>query len=404
MRSVADIDADGKAVLVCTDFDVPVEAGRIADNFRIKNTLETVNLLTGKNAKVIIISFRGRPKGWDTSLSLKIAAEELAQFLNRKFVAVDGAGKLPEYSIPHLYFFGQNLEDFDLLRLLTQLRPGDIAVLENLRFYQGEEANDEKFARRLARFGEFYVNECFAGSHRAYASVASVPKFLPSFAGVQFLKEVAALTRARKYADHPVVVMIGGVKLEDKLPALVEIAKRADVILPGGMLANLLLSVQGFEIGKSPLLRGFSATAKELWRDNRHKIKLPLDLVVANDPESEPQSVRAQDVKPSQQILDIGPQTIRLFAEHLKKGQTLIWSGPLGHIEKKPFSHGTYALARVFAARTKRSAFGLAAGGQTLEVLSRSGLLPFVDHVSPGGGAALQMLASGTLPGIAALT
>lgn len=386
-------DVKGKTVLVRADFHV-------------ENVLSTIKLLIKKQARIVVVSGRG------DSLTLKTMAEELARDLQRKCVAVGQQGRLPEYSIPHVFFFEQNIEQVNLRPYFAQMRPGDVAVLENLRIYPGEEKGEERFAKLLSQLAEIYVNECFAASHHNYASITGVPKFLPGFMGLHFSKELSALTSVRNYAHRPVVVMMGGMKIADKARTLLHIGRWADVILLGGGMAALILEVRGFQIGKSLKSQRLSRSderetallGKELWRDYKDKIKLPLDVVVSSSEEGQPESVPSTQIKASQMILDIGPQTIRAYSEYLKKGRTLIWSGPLGMAEKKPFSHGTYALARVFAAKTKKSVFGAAGGGQTAEVLAKAGLLNYVDHVAPSGGAMLEFLARGTLPGIKALT
>lgn len=405
LRTLQDLEVKGKTVLLRAGFDVPLVAGKIENDFRIRDCLPTLDYLVKKRAKTLIIAHLGRPEGWDENFSLRPIAQHLAELLQRKFIAVPGSQmKLPDYSIPHLYFFEHNIEKVDMSVLVSQLQSGDIAVLENLRFYEGEQRNDPEFVRMLASLGSVYVNEAFSNSHRDHASMTGIAKSLPSAAGPQLQKEVQALTRALTHPKKPVVVMMGGIKLKDKAPALLNLAKIADTILLGGGLANLFLKIRGFEIGKSVWQEGKEENlAKELWRDYRDKIKLPLDVVVSHSREGEPECVKVHLVKPGQIILDIGPQTILEYSGYLKKGRTLIWSGPLGYIENRTYSHGTSALARIFASRSRGSAFGVAGGGETLEILGKLGLYEQIDNVSTGGGAMLEFLAGKSLPALEVL-
>lgn len=404
IKSVKDLEVRNKTVLVRAGFDVPLKDGRIEDDSRIRAVLPTLNYLARKRAKTVIISHLGRPKGWDENLSLEPVASSLAKQMRRKLVIIsEKTARIPEYAIPHLYFFKHNLEEEDLKTLIDQMNPGDMALLENLRFYRGEEGNDMEFAKKLARLGDLYVNEAFSASHREHASITALPKLLPGAAGLDLVREITALGRMLSHPQKPVVAMIGGIKLADKIGAIKNLARIAEYILLGGGAANLILKARGFEIGKSEGAREDTRLARELWRDLREKIKLPEDVVVASSLSSAPENVRIDKVKPSQMILDVGPATIRQYSEYLKKGRTLIWNGPLGYFEKKPFHHGSYALGRLFASRTCGAAYGIAGGGETLAVLSDLGMDKFIDHVSTGGGAMLAMLAGQKLPGIQAL-
>lgn len=405
IKSIKDLDVSGKQVLVRAGFDVPVKDGIVEDDFRIRSTLETISYLLNKNARIVIISHQGRPKGWDEKFTLEPVARALAELLGRKFLIVGPEEtRLPEYDIPHLYFFKANLEKSDLSSLTSQMRDRDIAVLENLRFYPGEEGADEAFAKKLASLGQAYVNESFSNSHRGHASMVLVPRLLPAAGGLWLEKEVSVLSQVMNHPKKPVVVMMGGVKLADKADALVNLAGVADFILLGGGLANLILKIRGFEIGKSTYVeKNEELIGKRLWRDYRDKIKLPLDVVVSTSRDGEPECVKIDKVKPNHMILDIGPQTIREYSDYLRRGMTFIWSGPLGYIENRTYSHGTYALARFFASRTKSSVFGVAGGGETMEVISNLKLAPYIDHVSTGGGAMIEFLAGKKLPGVEVL-
>jgi len=396
----------GARILVRAGFDVPIERGLVQDDFRIRGVLPTLDFVVGKNAVPIIICHLGRPSGWDENFSIEPVAKKLAEVWKRKLVIVDEkVEKLPDYPIPHLYFFRFDISKHDPKRLIDQMREKDAGILENLRFYQGEEANDSAFAKKLAELGEAYVNEAFSASHRNHASIDAVTKLLPSAAGFQFVGEVNALTGVLEHPKKPVVVMMGGIKLSDKAPAVLNLAKFSDHILLGGGLASLFFKAQGFEVGKSVLAKvGEEKIAAQIWRNHKDKIKLPLDVVVSTTKDGAPECVQAHKVKPHQMILDIGPKTILEYSKYIKIAKTLVWNGPMGYFESKQFSHGTFALARLFAAvSTKTSVFGLVGGGETLEVIRREHLDKYIDHVSSGGGAMLDFLGGKDFPGVTAL-
>jgi 3-phosphoglycerate kinase len=406
LRSVKDMKVAGKTVLVRTGFDVSVDKGKIDDDSRIAESIPTLDYLAQKNAKILIVSHLGRPQGWEKKFSLEPVAQKLAELWDRKFVVVaEDSAKLPEYGIPHLYFFQHNLEETDLKPLISQMREQDAAVLENLRFYSGETTNAPGFVRKLAGLADAYVNEAFSVCHRVHASVVGLAQVLPSAAGLGLMKEVAALTKVISRPKKPVVVMMGGVKLSDKAEALENLIKFSDYVLLGGGLANMMLKIRGFEIGKSVYEEGKQdKLGRQLWRNYKDKIVLPVDVVVSRSRDGEPECVKIDKIKSSQMILDIGPETIRLYSGYLKKGKTLIWGGPVGYFENKTFSHGTFALAWLFASRSAMPAvYGVAGGGQTSEVIKRLGLRADIDYLSTGGGAMLDMLAGKSLPGLKVL-
>lgn len=407
LKSIEQLDVAGKTVLVRTGFNVPVAGGRIADDFRLRAALPTLEHLASAGAKIVVISHFGRPEGWQARFTLAPVAERLAEILGRKFVPVSEKDQsLPDYPVPHLYFFSHNIEKTDIGDLVRQLKPGDIAVLENLRFYAGELANDENFAKKLASLGEMYVNEAFCDIHRDHASIASLPRLLPAAVGLEFAKEVATLGQFIAHPQKPVVIMMGGVKIASKVRALAALAKTADAILLGGGLAALFLKIAGFETGKSVWEEsaGDEKIARQIWRDFRDKIHLPIDVVVtvgADGADGQASAVKTGKIRPGQIIRDIGPETILAFSTELKKGRTLIWSGPLGQIENHRFAQGTLALGRLFASRTKTDVAGIVGGGETLEIIKELGMASFIDHISTGGGSFLYFLAGEKLPGLA---
>ncbi|MBI4050221.1 MAG: phosphoglycerate kinase [Candidatus Doudnabacteria bacterium] len=402
LNSLKEFEVRDKSVLLRTDFNVPMQDAAISDVSRLENALPTIEYLVKRQARIIIVSHFGRPAGWEEKFSFRPVAERLAEILNRKFATI--AEALPDYDVPHVYFFGQNIERVNILPLLRAMRGGDIAFLENLRFYPGEKNNDPLFAQKLASLAGVYVNEAFSASHRAHASMVGVPALLPSAAGLSLEKEILNLSRVLDHPKKPVVVMMGGIKLADKAGAIENLARVSEAILLGGGLANLFLKMRGFEIGKS-VWGGEEEIklARQLWRDYQKKIKLPLDAIVSTRRDGAPEYVRIDKVKAHHLILDIGPETIRHYSKFLKLGQTLVWGGPMGYYENKSFSHGTFALGRLFASRSKSQAFGVAGGGETLDVIARLGMGKYIDHVSTGGGAMLEFLAGKSLPALEAL-
>lgn len=403
LRTLKDLDVERKTVLLRVDFNVPVKEGKVKDDSRIRAAIPTIEYLAQHKARIVVISHLGRPSSWEKDLTLEPVAGRLADLLKRKFLKIE-SGKLPDYDVPHVYFFPDDLEKTDLSGSLRQMRAGDIALLENLRFYPGEKGADPEFVKKLAALADVYVNEAFSNSHRDDASMTGVPRLLPSAVGLNLLADIAALDRVLHAPKHPFVVMMGGVKLADKAPALLNLAPLADQILLGGGLANLFFRINGFEIGKSVAdEKNEEPVARQLWRDYKEKILLPRDVVVSNSLEGSAEVVKPEKVKPHHFILDIGPQTILQYSKALKAANTVLWGGALGYFENKSFSHGTFALARVFASRTKREAFGVAGGGETLEVIAKLGLGNYIDHLSTGGGAMFDFLAGKQLPGLEVL-
>lgn len=399
------LDVAHKTALVRTGFDVPLASGKVADDFRLKRALPTLDFLVKKKAKVLILTHLGRPKGWDERFGLRPVADRLSHLWQRKLVVIDSKAKrLPEYDIPHIYFFEHNILEHDIGPFVRAMRPGDTALLENLRFYEGEEKNDPVFAKQLAVLGDVYVNEAISNSHRDHASMVALPKLLPAAAGLDLVKDFETLSKISMHPKRPLVFLLGGAKVSDRLKAIEKLCKMADAVLFGGSLANLFLKVQGFEVGSGAVWqRQDEILAKSLLRDFRDKIKLPIDIVVSRPGYSYAECVSIDQVKPEHLAADIGPKTILDYSEYIKKAKTLVFNGPMGHFEVKAFSHGTMALARLVAGRSRALSTGIAGGGETLEVLRLAGVLGMFDHVSTGGSAMLMVLAGLPLPGLHAL-
>jgi phosphoglycerate kinase len=405
LRSLKELEISGKPVLLRVNFDLELsESCEASGRIEIRKILPTLKYLVKNECKIIILSHRGNPQGWEKELSLQPLADELAKIWGRKLVTIREAAKnLPEYDIPHLYFFEGNLSEGGL-ELLHKMRNADAAVLENLGFYQGEKENDLEFAKKLAGLGSAYINEAFSGSHLEYASLVSLPQLLPAAAGLALEKETEILGRIASYPKRPVVLLLGGANLARKLPALENLVKLADTILLGGAWANLFLYIQGFGVGRSA--RGEKKDerlAKQIWRDHKEKIKLPLDVVVSSSASGLPDHLFPKEVKGTQMILDIGPETIRYYSSYIKKAATLIWSGPLGAVETPAFSHGSKALAWLLASRSKTQTTGIAGGGETLALVGNLGMLDYLDYTFASGEAMLKLLAGQTLPALAKL-
>ncbi|MBU6501115.1 MAG: phosphoglycerate kinase [Patescibacteria group bacterium] len=336
------------------------------DDWRMVAALPTIRFLLKTSERIVILSHRGRPKGYDKTLSLRSDATKLAKLLRKKV---------------------EFLPDFDFHEMKGKIdaaRRGSIFVLENLRFLSGEEKNDAAFAKKLASLGDFYVNDAFAVSHRANASVVAITKYLPSYAGLEMEKEIKSLSIALKSKQDNLIVVLGGGKAGDKLGLLKYFKNKAEAFLLGGAPANTMLSLQGFNIGRSLADRD---------KNDLHKLKnilkyknlcLPTDFVVHGGA-----------------ILDIGTRAATDFSDKLKKARTIIWNGPMGFIEKKPYERGTLAVARAIA--NNKKAFSLVGGGETVMFLKKHSLDKKISFISTGGGAMLDFLAGEKLPGIVAL-
>lgn len=379
----------GKRVLVRVDFNVPVgrkgEIGREEDA-RIRASLPTIERLRKAGAKVILLSHLGRPKGRDKKLSLKAVAAHLETLLHAPvlFVADDLAGAEKA------------------ARRLAALENGGVAMLENLRFHPGEEKNDPSFAKTMASLGDLYVDDAFAVAHRAAASNVAITKRLPSAAGLLFEREVASLSRLLHKPKRPFIVLMGGAKIETKLPTLKNLLSVADAIMIGGGMANNFLKAGGHDVGRSLVSPGDVALAKRLLARHRRKLVLPQDVLTATrlDDKAEPRVRRPDAIGKNEYIVDIGTETMRDWAQRLKKAKTIVWNGPVGLFEVKKFSHGSVVLGIAIAKVSSGRTFGVVGGGETVQCLERTGMSQFVDHVSTGGGAMLEFLSGAMLPGV----
>ena len=384
-KTVRDIDVQGKRVLARVDFNVPMQDGQITDDRRIRESLPTIQYLLERGATVILMSHFGRPKGQrDLKYSLRPVATRLEQLLRRPVHFFDDCiGAAVEASV-------------------ASLPPNSVALLENVRFYPQEEANDPEFARALARLGEVYVNDAFGSAHRAHASTEGVAHYLPAVAGLLMEKELRYLGQALANPERPFVAILGGAKVHDKIGVIQNLLPKVDKLLIGGGMAFTFLKAQGYEIGKSLLDADSLEFAAQMLQQAGDKIALPTDVVVAPALESNAptQTVPVSQIPPDQMGLDIGAATAQAFGEIVKAARTVVWNGPLGAFETPPFEQGTRA---VLSALAESDAVTILGGGDTAAAAEQLGFADRMTHISTGGGASLEFLEGKTLPGVATL-
>ncbi len=389
-----DIDVRGKRVLVRADLNVPVRDGRVTDATRIERLVPTIEALIGKGAAVAVMSHFGRPKGKaDAALSLRPIVAPLRQALGGREIA-----------------FAEDCIGEPARRVIAGLRPGQVALLENLRFHAGEEANSPEFARALAELGEVYVDDAFSAAHRAHASIAALAQLLPAVAGRQMEAELDALSSALEHPVRPVLALIGGAKVSTKLDLLHFLIGKVDMLAIGGAMANTILYAQGVEVGRSLCERDMVESARRILarsEERNCRVILPEDAVVATELASGVASriVAIDAVSTEVMILDIGPATVARIGSALDEAHTLVWNGPLGAFETPPFDLGTLAVARRVADLTKAGRLrSVAGGGDTVAALAAAGVSDDLSYVSTAGGAFLEWLEGRELPGVAALT
>jgi len=375
----------GKKVLLRADFNVPIEKGKIKDDYKIITGLPTIRYLLRHKCKIIIISHLGEPnknkkqKIKNKKYSIKPLVLRLSQLIGKKIKFVDDC-------------LGEKVA-----LAVNKLKFGEILLLENLRFYSEEENNDKKFAKKLAKLADIYINDAFAVCHRNHASVSAIKKYLPSFAGLLIESEVYNLNKILKPVQ-PLISIIGGAKIESKTVLINKLIKKSYRVLIGGALANNFIAAHGFNIGKSLADKISIKLAGKL---KNEKIILPIDVVIAKKFTSKEAIVKnVNQVTKNDIILDIGPRTIKLYAKYIKIASTLIWNGPMGYFENEHFKHGTLTVARLIASRSTGTAFGVVGGGETVEALKMTKMMEYIDWVSTGGGAMLTYLAGERMPGL----
>ncbi len=387
--AIEHLDLPGKRVFVRADLNAPLEAGAVTDDTRLRAAAPTVQYALGRGAAVVLASHLGRPKGRPApEYSLRPVAERLEALLAQPVpLAPDCIG--PE-----------------VIERAQALKPGHLLLLENLRFHRGEEANDDAFARALAGLADCYVNDAFAAAHRAHASIAAITQFLrPAAAGLLMQQELQALTRILERPERPLMAVLGGAKVSDKLGLVEHLLARVDALLIGGGMAFTFLAALGHEVGRSLVEREQIGTAGRVLDAARRRgvpLVLPVDVVVADGAESSSgRAVSIREIPASLMGLDIGPRTVERFADTLRSARTIVWNGPMGVFEKEPFAAGTVGVARVVAAA---SAFSVIGGGDTVAAVNVAGVTQRIGYISTAGGAFLEFLEGRPLPGVEALT
>jgi phosphoglycerate kinase len=391
LRRVQDLDVKGKRVLVRVDYNVPMKDGKVTDDTRIRETLKTLEYLLSQDAKVVLIAHLGRPKGKpEPKYSLKPAAEALAKLIKRPVAfASDCVGPEAE-------------------KVVATMKPGDVALLENLRFHAEEEKNAPAFAAALAKHGDVFVQDAFGAIHRAHASTAGVCKHLPGGIGFLVQKELEFLDRVVNNPTRPFLAIIGGAKVSDKLGVLDKLLDKVDGLLIGGGMAYTFLSGQNVSIGKSLLEADQVVEAQKIVQKaytKKVKCLLPADHVAVKEIKPDVPTIITQSmaVPPDMIGVDIGPHTVELFTEEIKKAKTIFWNGPMGIFEIEAFAKGTLEVAKAMAQATKRGATTIVGGGDSLAAVAKAGVKEQISHCSTGGGASLELLEGKVLPGLAAL-
>ena len=391
MVSVRDLDLEGRKVFLRVDFNVPLdEQGNVRDDTRIKAALPTIKFLLERKAKLVVASHLGRPKGkFDPKLSLKPVARRLYELLGQQVIlAPDATGDKVE-------------------KTKEQLDGNKVILLENLRFHEGEKANDPEYARQLAQGIDYYVNDAFGACHRAHASVVGIAQYVKkSAAGFLVEKEVNYLSKAIHSPQKPYIAILGGAKVSDKIPVMENLLNKADAILIGGAMAYTFFRAQGFDVGRSLVEEDRKEIASKVAETAKEKgvdFCLPSDHVVASeaDPKAKTQILESFPIPSDLMGLDIGPKTVEKFTQIIAKARTIFWNGPMGVFEIDKFAEGTMKIAEAVA---NSSALSIIGGGDSAAAVYKAGVSDKISHISTGGGASLEFIANETLPGIEALS
>jgi phosphoglycerate kinase len=390
MKTLDSLEVSGKRVLVRVDYNVPMEDGVVTDDTRIVASLPTIKNLLQRGASVILMSHLGRPKGVDDKYRLGQVAKKLEEVLGQSIKYIPSKPASDETA-----------------QVLQGIKPGEVALLENVRFESGEEKNDAELNRKLAQLGDAFVLDAFGSAHRAHSSVSGVAGLLPHAAGFLLETEVSQLSRLLNDPVHPYAVILGGAKVSDKIAVIENLLPRVDTMLIGGAMAFTFIKAQGGQIGKSLVEDDKLELARNLIEQAKArgmKLLLPTDVVIAQEiKEGAENRVVAADAIPDGWMgLDIGPESQKAYKAALEGAKTVFWNGPMGVFEVKPFDKGTFALANAVA-ELSSSAFTVVGGGDSVAAVNDSGDAPKIGHISTGGGASLELLEGKTLPGVAAL-
>ena len=389
-KSVLDAAVSGKKVLLRCDFNVPQnkETGEITSDKRIKAALPTIKYLLDNGAAVIACSHLGKPKGeWKPKLSLAPVAEHLSKLLDRPVI------------------FANDIIGEDAKAKAAALKPGEIMLLQNLRYDIREEKNDPVFAKELASLADIYVSDAFGTVHRAHASTAGVAAYLPAYAGLLVLKELSVMGKALEEPARPFVAVLGGAKVSDKIGVINNLLSKADTIIIGGGMAYTFIKAMGYEIGKSLLEEDkldYARSMIEKAKEKNVKLLLPVDTAVGSEfaPDCERKVVKVSEIPADWMGMDIGPETIKLFSDAVKSAATVVWNGPMGVFEFDAFAHGTEAMAKALA---ESGAVTIVGGGDSAAAVEKLGYADKMTHISTGGGASLEFLEGLELPGVACL-
>jgi phosphoglycerate kinase len=384
-KTIRDIDVQGKRVLVRVDYNVPVKEGVVGDDTRIHAAMPTLDYLLENGAALILCSHLGRPKGGpEPKYSLKPVADHLSTLMGKPVQFADDC-------------IGPEAE-----AAANALKPGDVLLLENTRFQAGETKNDPAMAKKLAALADVYVNDAFGSAHRAHASTEGVAQFLPAVAGLLLEKEIKYLGQAVADPEKPFVAILGGAKISDKIGVIKNLLTKADNILIGGGMANTFFKAEGYPVGDSLVEDEALDTAKELLSQAGTKLRLPVDVVIADKFEADAahKTMATGPIPDGWRILDVGPETISHYVKIIREAKTIVWNGPMGVFEFPEFAKGTFAVAQAAA---ESDAVTIVGGGESVAAVKQSGLADKITHISTGGGASLEMLEGLTLPGVEAL-
>jgi len=390
-QTIRDADVAGKRVFVRVDFNVPLQDGQVTDDSRIRAAIPTIKALVDQGAQVILASHLGRPKGKvQDGLRLRPVGERLTQLIRRN-VPVTGDA------------LGLGTED-----AVKRMRPGEVLLLENLRFHAEEEANDPEFAKALASYADVYVNDAFGTAHRAHASTVGIAQLLPAYAGLLMERELEMLSKVLESPERPFAAILGGAKVSDKIGVIDNLLKKVDVLVLGGGMANTFLLAQGRSVGKSLAEHDRVEDAKRILaaaEKRKVRVVLPVDVIVAKEVTrgTEYKTLPAEKIPASWHIVDVGAKSLELMQEALADARTVFWNGPLGVFEIPSFAHGTKAIARFVAERADNGATVVVGGGDSVAALTQQGLADRMTHISTGGGASLEFLEGRALPGVQVL-